>query len=99
MELMGAIMAWKRWRTLPHRPATDSQYVRQGITEWMATGAPQLEDGWRRRGQNRDLWERLLRPTRHKVECAGSRAIRACRQRALDVLARDERPGSATLRR
>jgi ribonuclease HI len=48
---------------------TDSQYVRQGITEWLAA--------WKRRGwktadkqpvKNQDLWERLERAAdRHKV--------------------------------
>ena len=48
----------------------DSQYVRQGITEWMP--------GWVRRGwktaggdpvKNRDLWERLhAATTRHKID-------------------------------
>ena len=48
----------------------DSQYVRQGITEWMP--------GWVRRGwktaggdpvKNRDLWERLHAATgRHRIE-------------------------------
>ncbi|MBD9477948.1 ribonuclease HI [Pseudoxanthomonas sp. PXM02] len=48
----------------------DSQYVRQGITEWMP--------GWVRRGwktaggdpvKNRDLWERLHAATgRHKID-------------------------------
>ena len=61
MELMAAIAALETLR----EPCdvvltTDSQYVRQGITEWMA--------GWLRRGwktssgdpvKNRDLWERL----------------------------------------
>ena len=49
---------------------TDSQYVRQGITEWMA--------GWVRRNwktaggdpvKNRDLWERLhAAASRHRVD-------------------------------
>ncbi|KQN99257.1 MULTISPECIES: ribonuclease HI [Stenotrophomonas] len=49
---------------------TDSQYVRQGITEWMS--------GWVRRNwktaggdpvKNRDLWERLHAATgRHQIE-------------------------------
>ena len=49
---------------------TDSQYVRQGITDWMA--------GWVRRGwktaggdpvKNRDLWERLhAAAARHAVD-------------------------------
>lgn len=61
MELMAAIMALE---TL-NRPCeviltTDSQYVRQGITEWLA--------GWKRKGwinsqkkpvKNADLWKRL----------------------------------------
>ncbi|MGH1461756.1 MAG: ribonuclease HI [Neptuniibacter sp.] len=61
MELMAAIMALE---TL-NRPCeviltTDSQYVRQGITEWL--------DGWKKRNwknaakkpvKNVDLWKRL----------------------------------------
>lgn len=61
MELMAAIKALE---TL-NRPCeviltTDSQYVRQGITEWLA--------GWKRKGwknsqnkpvKNADLWKRL----------------------------------------
>jgi len=61
MELMAAIMALE---TL-NRPCeviltTDSQYVRQGITEWLT--------GWKRKGwinsqkkpvKNADLWKRL----------------------------------------
>lgn len=61
MELMAAIQALEALK----RPCrveltTDSQYLRKGITEWMAD--------WKRRGwktaakkpvKNRDLWERL----------------------------------------
>lgn len=61
MELMAAIMALEAL----NRPSqviltTDSQYVRQGITEWLA--------GWKRKGwvnsqkkpvKNSDLWKRL----------------------------------------
>jgi ribonuclease HI len=61
MELMAAIQALEALK----RPCkvelhTDSQYVRQGITEWMAN--------WKRRGwmtadkkpvKNEDLWRRL----------------------------------------
>ncbi|EAR60501.1 ribonuclease HI [Neptuniibacter caesariensis] len=61
MELMAAIVALE---TL-NRPCeviltTDSQYVRQGITEWI--------EGWKRKGwknsqkkpvKNADLWQRL----------------------------------------
>jgi ribonuclease HI len=63
MELMAVIMAMEALK----RPArvcitTDSQYVKRGVTEWMA--------GWKRNGwrtaarepvKNRDLWERLDR--------------------------------------
>ncbi|WP_415887937.1 ribonuclease HI [Neptuniibacter sp. QD37_6] len=65
MELMAAIKALE---TL-NRPCeviltTDSQYVRQGITEWI--------DGWKKRGwknsqkkpvKNADLWQRLDKAT------------------------------------
>lgn len=70
MELMAAIQALE---TLSEACIvdlhTDSQYVRQGITEWMP--------GWVRRGwktaggdpvKNRDLWERLhAAAQRHRV--------------------------------
>jgi len=71
MELMAAIMALE---TL-NRPCeviltTDSQYVRQGITEWLA--------GWKRKGwknsqnkpvKNADLWKRLdLATQSHKID-------------------------------
>jgi ribonuclease HI len=71
MELMAAIQALESLRepcdvTLH----TDSNYVRQGITEWLAQ--------WRRRNwktadkkpvKNQDLWERLdAATTRHKIE-------------------------------
>jgi ribonuclease HI len=70
MELMAAIQALE---TLTEGCSvdlyTDSQYVRQGITEWMP--------GWVRRNwktagggvvKNRDLWERLQAATqRHAV--------------------------------
>ncbi|AXI83409.1 ribonuclease HI [Xylella taiwanensis] len=71
MELMAAIMALERLsEPCQIQLHTDSQYVRQGITEWMS--------GWIRRGwktaagdavKNRDLWERLCTATqRHRVE-------------------------------
>ena len=71
MELMAAIMALETLK----RPCaidlwTDSQYVRQGITEWLA--------GWKRNGwktaakkpvKNDDLWKRLDEAqARHRVE-------------------------------
>lgn len=69
MELMAAIIALESLK----RPCevvltTDSQYVRKGITEWIA--------GWKRRGwktadkkpvKNQDLWQRLESAT-HKHE-------------------------------
>ena len=48
---------------------TDSQYLRQGITEWI--------EGWRKRGwrtadkkpvKNQDLWERLDAARTHQVD-------------------------------
>jgi len=61
MELMAAIRALEALnRDCPVVLTTDSQYVRQGITEWM--------DGWKKRGwktsakkpvKNKDLWQRL----------------------------------------
>lgn len=71
MELMAAIMALEALsepcRIVLH---TDSQYVRQGITEWMANW---VRRNWKTAGggqvKNRDLWERLHAANqRHKVE-------------------------------
>lgn len=71
MELMAAIAALEALRepceVVLH---TDSQYVRQGITEWMANW---LRRGWKTAGgdpvKNRDLWERLHAATgRHTIE-------------------------------
>lgn len=71
MELMAAIAALEALK----RPVavvltTDSQYVRQGITQWLA--------GWKKRGwrtaskqpvKNQDLWERLDKAAaQHRVE-------------------------------
>ena len=71
MELMAAIAALEvlteGCRVTLH---TDSQYVRQGITEWMPGW---VRRGWRTAGgdpvKNRDLWERLHAATgRHTIE-------------------------------
>jgi len=61
MELMAAIRSLELLsRECSIVLTTDSQYVRQGITEWM--------EGWKKRGwktaarkpvKNKDLWERL----------------------------------------
>ncbi len=61
MELMAAIGALETLRE-PCEVVltTDSQYVRQGITQWMANW---VRRGWKTSGgdvvKNRDLWERL----------------------------------------
>jgi ribonuclease HI len=70
MELMAAIMALEALkRPMRVRIHTDSQYLRKGITEWLAA--------WRARGwrtadkkpvKNQDLWERLDAATkRHEI--------------------------------
>jgi ribonuclease HI len=71
MELMAAIMALEQLtRASAAAVYTDSEYVRQGITEWLP--------GWIRRGwrtasgsavKNQDLWQRLQSAAaRHDVE-------------------------------
>jgi len=71
MELMAAIMALEVLRE-PCRVTlhTDSQYVRQGITQWMAGW---IRKGWKTSGggavKNQDLWERLQSAaSRHQVD-------------------------------
>ncbi|MBJ6137792.1 ribonuclease HI [Marinobacter litoralis] len=70
MELMAAIQGLKALnRTCDVELYTDSQYVRKGITEWMA--------GWKRNGwktsakkpvKNSDLWKELdAESARHNV--------------------------------
>ncbi|GHC06654.1 ribonuclease HI [Thermomonas carbonis] len=71
MELMAAIAALEALR----EPCdviltTDSQYVRQGILDWLANW---IRRGWKTAGgdpvKNRDLWERLqLAAAPHKVD-------------------------------
>ncbi|MGY1425328.1 ribonuclease HI [Lysobacter sp. A289] len=71
MELMAAIAALEALRgpcvvTLH----TDSQYVRQGITQWMANW---VRRGWKTAAgapvKNRDLWERLQAATvAHRID-------------------------------
>ena len=71
MELMAAIVALESLtRDCRVQLTTDSQYVRQGITEWI--------HGWKKRGwknsqkkpvKNADLWRRLDEAaTQHHVE-------------------------------
>jgi len=71
MELMAAIQALEALRR-PLRVClyTDSQYVKNGITAWMARWKA---NGWRTAGRdpvkNKDLWQRLdALVGRHKVE-------------------------------
>ena len=71
MELMAAIAALEALR----EPcdvvlSTDSQYVRQGILEWLRNW---IRRGWKTSGgdpvKNRDLWERLqAAAARHEVD-------------------------------
>jgi ribonuclease HI len=71
MELMAAIVALESLK----RPCevsltTDSQYVRQGITEWMNKWK---RNGWKTAGRqpvkNQDLWQRLdAAASPHRVE-------------------------------
>ncbi len=71
MELMAAIKSLEVLsRSCSVTLITDSQYVRQGITEWMT--------GWKKRGwktaakkpvKNKDLWQRLDEAVKsHQVE-------------------------------
>ena len=71
MELMAAIQALENLtRECKVSLTTDSEYVRKGITEWMAN--------WKKRGwktaskqpvKNKDLWQRLDKAaTQHQVE-------------------------------
>ena len=71
MELMAAIMGLESLKE-PCQVAltTDSQYVRQGITQWMANW---VRRGWKTAGgdpvKNRDLWERLHAAAgRHRID-------------------------------
>jgi len=71
MELMGAIAALEALsepcEIVLH---TDSQYVRQGITEWMRNW---IKRGWKTAGggavKNQDLWQRLqMACERHQID-------------------------------
>ena len=71
MEMMAAIQALEALkRPMPIRVVTDSQYLRQGVTQWMARWK---RNGWRTANKqpvkNQDLWERLDRALAdHQVE-------------------------------
>jgi ribonuclease HI len=71
MEMMAVIQALEALkRPVPIRVVTDSQYLRQGITQWMARWK---RNGWQTTAKqpvkNQDLWERLDRAlASHQVE-------------------------------
>ena len=71
MELMAAISALEALREPCEVVlSTDSQYVRQGILEWLRNW---IRRGWKTAGgdpvKNRDLWERLQQAaSQHQVE-------------------------------
>jgi ribonuclease HI len=71
MELMAAIMALEALRApCTVILSTDSQYVRQGITEWLPGW---IRRGWRTAGgsavKNQDLWQRLqLAAQPHEID-------------------------------
>jgi ribonuclease HI len=71
MEMMAAIMALETLtRPCQVRLTTDSQYLRQGITQWIANWKRR---NWRTAGggdvKNRDLWQRLdAAAERHTIE-------------------------------
>lgn len=73
MELMAAIMALESLkRDCAVVLTTDSQYVRHGIEQWIATWRA---NGWRTSGRqpvkNQDLWQRLATAReRHRVSWA-----------------------------
>ncbi|MET0289163.1 MAG: ribonuclease HI [Pseudoxanthomonas sp.] len=94
MELMAAIMGLE---TLSE-PCdviliTDSQYVRQGITEWMPGW---VRKNWKTAGggavKNRDLWERLHAATlQHKIDWRWVKGHSGDPDNErVDVLARDQ---------
>ena len=93
MELMGAIMALETL-TAPSTVVlfTDSQYVRQGITEWMKNW---IRRGWKTAGgdpvKNRDLWERLnAAAQRHTIDWRWVKGHSGDpHNERVDVLARD----------
>ena len=94
MELMAAICALEalkeRCVVILH---TDSQYVRQGITTWMANW---VRRGWKTAGgdpvKNRDLWERLnLAARNHQIDWRWVKGHSGDPDNdRVDVLARDE---------
>ncbi|MBJ6981088.1 ribonuclease HI [Luteimonas sp. MC1572] len=94
MELMAAIVALETLTEACNVTLhTDSQYVRQGITEWMKNW---VRRGWKTSGgdpvKNRDLWERLHAAThRHSIDWRWVKGHSGDPDNErVDVLARDE---------
>ena len=94
MELMAAIAALEALKEACDATLhTDSQYVRQGITEWMPNW---IRRGWKTAGgdpvKNRDLWERLhAANAKHKVDWRWVKGHAGDPDNErVDVLARDE---------
>jgi len=94
MELMAAIVALETLTEACEVTLhTDSQYVRQGITEWMPSW---VRRGWKTSGgapvKNRDLWERLHAAAgRHVIDWRWVKGHSGDPDNErVDVLARDE---------
>jgi len=94
MELMAAIAALEvLTEACVITLHTDSQYVRQGITEWMSNW---VRRNWKTSGgemvKNRDLWERLHAATqRHRIDWRWVKGHSGDPDNErVDVLARDE---------
>lgn len=94
MELMAAICGLEALtESCAVTLQTDSQYVRQGITTWMANW---VRRGWKTAGgdpvKNRDLWERLnLAARNHTVDWRWVKGHSGDPDNErVDVLARDE---------
>ncbi len=99
MELMAVIRGLEALKRPSRvRVTTDSQYVKRGVTEWLARWK---RNGWQTSGRlpvkNRDLWERLDEAMgRHQLEWQWVRGHRghAENERA-DRLANQGIPSSA----
>ena len=94
MELMAAIVALETLTEACEVTLhTDSQYVRQGITEWMPSW---VRRGWKTSSgapvKNRDLWERLHAAAgRHVIDWRWVKGHSGDPDNErVDVLARDE---------
>ena len=100
MELMAAIRALESLRRASTvHLTTDSQYVKQGIEQWLSRWQA---NGWRTSDKkpvkNQDLWERLAAATAaHKVEWRWTRGHSGHPENEqVDKLARDAAIAAAT---